>query len=146
MSADDKETAIFGAADGLTSTVAVVIAQLITGSRHSLIAGGFAIAIAAGVGMGWSQWLGDRSGSARRAGVMAAATLLASTAPIVPFLVLWKAAGVIACALVATALIGVIAYLRCTVTTGSRARALAVTVGGLLIVSALVSLPSVLVG
>jgi VIT1/CCC1 family predicted Fe2+/Mn2+ transporter len=146
MTADDKVQAIFGATDGLTSTVAVVIAQLIAGTQHSLIAGGFAIAIAAGVGMGWSEWISDASGNYRRALVMTLATLLASALPIFPFLFLWEASGVVVCGGVSALLAVGIALLRGTLTPDSRRKAFAVTLGGIAIVGTLVSIPSLLVG
>lgn len=146
LSEDDKQQAIFGAADGLTSTVAVVVAQLIAGSRHSLLAGGFAIALAAGVGMGWSEWASDKDGSVRRAAVMTGATLLSSALPIIPFLILWKAAGVVICACVSLALAVTVSLLRGSITPDSYARASAITLGGIVLVGVLVSIPSVLVG
>lgn len=146
LSSDDKQQAVFGAADGITSTVAVVVAQLIAGSRHSLIAGGFAIALAAGVGMGWSEWASDRDGSVRRALVMTTATFLSSALPIVPFLLLWKAGGVVLCAIVTMVLAVAVSLLRGSITPDSYARAASITLGGIVLVGVLVSIPSLLVG
>jgi VIT1/CCC1 family predicted Fe2+/Mn2+ transporter len=145
MTPDDKKQAIFGSADGLTSTVAVVLACLIAGTRHSLLAGGFAIAIAAALGMGYSEYLSDKTSSLRRALVMAGATLFASALPVIPFVFFWRASGIVAFGLVVLSLALAISLLRGSVTPDSYGRATVVTFGGILVVSALVSIPSLIV-
>jgi len=145
MTDDDRTQAIFGSLDGLTSTVAVVIASLLTGTQKSLIGTGFSIAIAASVGMAWSEWDSDKNGSIRRAVVMGVATLITSALPVIPFVFLWKTSGVIVSAIVCVVLLGVIAELRASLTPASRTRAILVTVGGTLIVSVLVTILNLIV-
>ncbi len=145
MTDADTTQALFGATDGLTSTIAVILATLIAGTRHSLIAGGFAIAVAASVGMAYAEWMSDHNASKRRALVMGAATLIASAAPVIPFLFLWRASGIAVSLGVCIALAVTIAMLRGARTPDSYQRAVATTIGGILVVSVLVSIPSLIV-
>jgi VIT1/CCC1 family predicted Fe2+/Mn2+ transporter len=85
---DDLRETVFGMFDGLTSALGV-IAGLIVAGAHSgpkILAAALGLAVAACCGMGAGQYLSDTRHSLRLAAVMAAATLLGSIAPALPFL------------------------------------------------------------
>jgi VIT1/CCC1 family predicted Fe2+/Mn2+ transporter len=87
LEAADLKEAIFGSFDGMTSTLGVVAGLLAThASAPKIVAAAIGIAVAATVGMGAGQYLSDGARNLRNAIVMAAATLVGSVIPAVPFL------------------------------------------------------------
>jgi hypothetical protein len=137
MTRADAQEAIFGTFDGATSAVGVVGASVIAGvPASSLIVAAVGLAVASMVGMGAGQWLSDTTpaGRIRRAVVMAAATLVGSLLPVVPFIVGGgRTANSAAAAIITLGVGGVIAELR----PGPRVRTYAVTFLILLLASAL---------
>ena len=104
-----KSEAIFGAADGLTSALGVVAAGLVTHAAPiATVTAASALAVAAAVSMGGSEWLADTesAGRGRRAFVMGAATLAGSVAPAIGFL--FGSVPGLVLGLVLTVLVGVI--------------------------------------
>jgi VIT1/CCC1 family predicted Fe2+/Mn2+ transporter len=86
IQAPDVKEAIFGSFDGMTSTLGVVAGLLAThASSQKLVAAAIGIAVAATVGMGAGQYLSDGTRNLRKALVMAAATLVGSVLPAIPF-------------------------------------------------------------
>lgn len=86
LRSDDTREAIFGSFDGMTSTLGVVSGLLATrATRPHIVAGTIGIAVAATIGMGAGQYLSDPQHNLRKAAVMAAATLIGSLLPAVPF-------------------------------------------------------------
>ena len=82
----DTREAIFGSFDGMTSTLGVVAGLLATKSTAPhIVAGAIGIAVAATIGMGAGQYLSDGERNIRKATVMAAATLIGSALPALPF-------------------------------------------------------------
>jgi len=70
----------------MTSTLGVVSGLLAThASAPKIVAAAIGIAVAATVGMGAGQYLSDRARNLRSAFVMAAATLIGSVIPALPF-------------------------------------------------------------
>ena len=87
LSAGDRNTAIFGSFDGMTSTLGVVAGLLATrASAPKILAAAIGIAVAATIGMGAGQYLSDCNRDLRKAIVMACATLIGSVLPAVPFI------------------------------------------------------------
>ena len=85
--AGNLKEAIFGSFDGMTSTLGVVAGLLAThASASKIVAAAIGIAVAATVGMGAGQYLSDGARNRRNALVMAAATLVGSVVPALPFL------------------------------------------------------------
>lgn len=78
---------LFGAFDGMTSVWGVVIALLSRGS-HAIILAAIGLAIAAGVGMGAGEYLGDNKSSLKQAWVMMLATVFGTIVPVLPYLFL----------------------------------------------------------
>lgn len=87
MTREDLQQAIFGSFDGLTSALGVITGLIVagtpTGSR--ILAGALGLAVAATVGMGAGEYLSDENRNLRLALVMAAATLVGSILPALPF-------------------------------------------------------------
>lgn len=87
FAAGNLKEAIFGSFDGMTSTLGVVAGLLAThASASKIVAAAIGIAVAATIGMGAGQYLSDGARNLRNALVMAAATLVGSVVPAVPFL------------------------------------------------------------
>ena len=87
LAAGNLKEAIFGSFDGMTSTLGVVAGLLAThATAPKIVAAAIGIAVAATVGMGAGQYLSDGARNVRNAVVMAAATLVGSVVPAVPFL------------------------------------------------------------
>jgi hypothetical protein len=83
----DLKEAIFGSFDGMTSTLGVVAGLLATSATApKILAAAIGIAVAATIGMGAGQYLSDGEQNVRKAWVMAAATLIGSVLPAIPFL------------------------------------------------------------
>lgn len=136
MTRADAQEAIFGTFDGATSAVGVVGASVIAGSSRGLIVAAVGLAVASMVGMGAGQWLSDArsAGKMRRAVVMAAATLLGTVVPALPFFLGGgRTLDVVVSAGLTLTLGGVIAELR----PGARVVSLAQTFAILLLASTL---------
>jgi VIT1/CCC1 family predicted Fe2+/Mn2+ transporter len=83
----DAREAIFGSFDGMTSTRGPVSgAARNEGNRTPHRRRAIGIAVAAPIGMGARQYLSDEKRSARKAVVMAVATLAGSVLPALPFI------------------------------------------------------------
>lgn len=98
LSPDDTRETIFGSLDGLTSCLGV-IAGLVAAGTHSgpkILAGSIGLAVAATAGMGAGQYLSQLPRNLHLALIMAAATLIGSIAPAIPFLFGYGTAQVIA--------------------------------------------------
>jgi|SRR5665213_1759668 len=89
MQENDKTQAIFGAFDGLTSGLGVLIALLLQhqGQIHlfNIVLG---LAVSSGLSMGYGEWLADGEGVERRAFVIGGATGLGTFIPALPFILL----------------------------------------------------------
>lgn len=92
MTNDDVEQAIFGASDGMTSALGVIIPLALAG--HSMTVVIIGLAISASVGMGGGLYLSDGSGRLKSAIVMALATAIGTVLPALPFMLLPKALAV----------------------------------------------------
>src|SRR5208283_1327052 len=113
LSASDRNTAIFGSFDGMTSTLGVVAGLLAThATAPKILAAAIGIAVAATVGMGAGQYLSDASHNVRKAVVMAVATLVGSVLPALPFIFGDSRASVLASIAITIVAAGVIGYYR----------------------------------
>ena len=87
MKQTDKQQAIFGMFDGLTSSLGVVIALLLqhqsTAHLFNIIVG---LSLSSGLSMGYGEWLADEEGNDHRALIMAGSTALGCFIPALPFL------------------------------------------------------------
>ena len=101
---------IFGAYDGLTVVLGVLLS--LTGHPELVFPTALGVAIAEGVGMAAGEWLSNDQSTPLAAGVMGAAVLVGGVAPAVPWLWLrgWPALALSVVVLVAIG--GVIAWLR----------------------------------
>jgi VIT1/CCC1 family predicted Fe2+/Mn2+ transporter len=84
---EDLQQAVFGSFDGLTSALGVIAGLIVAGTHTGprILAGALGLAVAATVGMGAGEYLSDESRNLRLALVMAAATLVGSILPALPF-------------------------------------------------------------
>jgi VIT1/CCC1 family predicted Fe2+/Mn2+ transporter len=113
LSPSDAKEAIFGSFDGMTSTLGVVAGLLATNSSAPhIVAGAIGIAVAATIGMGAGQYLSDGERNVRKALVMAAATLIGSVLPAIPFLFGTSTACVLASVGITLAAAAVIGHFR----------------------------------
>ncbi len=87
MRREDLQQAVFGCFDGLTSALGVIAGLIVAGTHTGprILAGALGLAVAATVGMGAGEYLSDESRNLRLALVMAAATLVGSILPALPF-------------------------------------------------------------
>lgn len=87
MTREDLQQAVFGSFDGLTSALGVIAGLVVAGTHTGprILAGALGLAVAATVGMGAGEYLSDESRNLRLALVMAAATLVGSILPALPF-------------------------------------------------------------
>lgn len=87
MTREDLQQAVFGSFDGLTSALGVIAGLIVAGTHTGprILAGALGLAVAATVGMGAGEYLSDESRNLRLALVMAAATLVGSILPALPF-------------------------------------------------------------
>lgn len=92
---DVRSQAIFGAFDGLTSAIGVVVASLLQNNLHTLVVVAAGLAAAAAIGMGTGEWLGDPSRNLKRSLVMAVSTAFGSFLPAIPFIFLEKLPAII---------------------------------------------------
>jgi hypothetical protein len=82
----DRQEAIFGSFDGMTSTLGVVAGLLVSHSNNiKIITAVIGISVAATIGMGAGQYLSDGKRNLREAIVMAIATLIGCVLPGIPF-------------------------------------------------------------
>ena len=88
MNREDLAQAVFGAFDGQTSALGVIVPLLSAYHLHTILAAVVGLAVASAVGMGAGEYLSDDTKSAHRAAVMAGATALGTLAPALPFLLL----------------------------------------------------------
>lgn len=115
-SASDVGTAVFGALDGLTSALGVLVGLQGRPSHVILLAAG-GLAISSTVGMAAGQYCGDDTGTpfgrkVLRSGVMGLATAVGVLTPASPFLVTSGRPAEALMVLLAVLLAGVIAALR----------------------------------
>ncbi len=87
MTREDLQQAVFGSFDGLTSALGVIAGLIVAGTHTGprILAGALGLAVAATVGMGAGEYLSDESRNLRLALIMAAATLVGSILPALPF-------------------------------------------------------------
>lgn len=141
MTAADREQAIFGGGDGLSSAIGLIAALAISGAA-TLLTAAIALAVGAAVSMGLNEWLADPQSRVHRAAVMGAATLAGSIAPAVPYVALGGLGAAVACAAVTVGCGSVIAELR----PGARAPSYCKTFGVLVVACGAAVLASRLAG
>ena len=88
MTSDDTRMIVFGAFDGLTSAVGLVLVAALT-SGSNVLAVSIALAVGAAISMAAGEWLADDQpvDRGRRAALMGLATLVGSIVPALPFAV-----------------------------------------------------------
>lgn len=136
--------ALFGAVDGLTVVLGVML-PLLDRPRDLLLAAAGA-SLAEAVGMSAGAWLSDSDAGWREAVTIGAATCVASLLPAVPFALLGGLAARWAAGAVLLALAGSVALARRRVQRRSWVRALGETFGVLAAVGVVVGICSVLLG
>jgi hypothetical protein len=95
-------TSIFGAADGLVASIALILATM-THGRRVVVAAVIGLLIAEGLGMAASQFLSDPKRNLRQAMIMGAATSVTIVVPAVPWIVTsGNTAAVISCVIALT--------------------------------------------
>jgi hypothetical protein len=104
-------TAIFGAADGLVATMALILVTMDHGHKVVLLAV-FGLLIAEGLGMAASEFLSDATRDLKTATIMGAATSIAIVVPGVPWTFTSGATATVASCAIAFVLAGVIAKAR----------------------------------
>ncbi len=104
-------TAIFGAADGLVATMALILVTMGHGHKVVLLAV-FGLLVAEGLGMAASEFLSDPTRDLKTATIMGAATSIAIVVPGVPWTFTSGAAATIASCVIAFVLAGIIANAR----------------------------------
>lgn len=115
LTAEELGEATFGAFDGLSGTLGVLLGLIATHSDPGVVLHVCAAGAACNaVSMGSGQYLGDKGGAGRvrRAAVMGVATLLGALAPALPYALLPGWAGRIGAVLVVLAAGAVVAHLR----------------------------------
>jgi len=85
MTVEDREQAIFGSFDGLTTGIGIIAALILAGHSKAVVVGVMGAAVAAAVGMGAGKWLSTPDRNYGTAGVMFIATLIGGAAPGIPF-------------------------------------------------------------
>jgi hypothetical protein len=104
-------TSIFGAADGLVASIALILATM-THGRRVVVAAVIGLLIAEGLGMAASQFLSDPKRNLRQAMIMGAATSVTIVVPAVPWIITsGNTAAVISC-VIALSFAGLIARAR----------------------------------
>ena len=136
-------SAIFGSFDGLTSVLGLVVA-LLGAPLHVMLAGSLGLAVSSAVGMGAGEYLGDSGRSLRRAGVMAAATVVGTVLPVAPFLLLGRRSALEVAAVLVVGFGLVVGEVRSR--TSSRRRAYAETFAVLALAAAAAVVASILTG
>jgi len=84
MGEKEPSPAVFGAFDGMTSVIGVIVA-LLSASPSSVVKAVIGLAVASAVGMAAGEYLGDPDRSLRNAAVMGGATLVGTLLPAIPF-------------------------------------------------------------
>jgi hypothetical protein len=104
-------TAIFGAADGLVATMALILVTMGHGHKIVLLAV-FGLLVAEGLGMAASEFLSDPARDLKTATIMGVATSIAIVVPGVPWTFTSGAAATVASCAIAFVLAGIIARAR----------------------------------
>lgn len=110
-SATTLSTAIFGAADGLVATMALILVTMGHGHKVVLLAV-FGLLIAEGLGMAASEFLSDPARDLKTATIMGVATSIAIVLPGVPWTFTSGAAATVGSCVIAFVLAGIIAKAR----------------------------------
>lgn len=135
--------AVFGASDGATSVVGVLLT--LTGHPGQIIPAALGLAVAGGVGMTAGAWLSDDADAGpAEAGVIGVATAIGTVLPALPYAFLSGGAA-IACSALILLLLGA-AISRVRARDRSLRRAVAETYGVLAAVCVAVSLCSLITG
>ena len=113
---DDREavtrtTTIFGAADGVVASIALILATM-THGRRVVVAAVIGLFIAEGLGMAASQFLSDPERNLRQAMLMGASTSVTIIMPAVPWIISAGSAAVVASCLIALVFAGLISRAR----------------------------------
>ena len=136
-----KEESIFGTADGLSSTLGVVIAVAIT--HPSLVAtAAVAVAVGSAVSMCLSEYLSDSSESNYKAFIMGIATFIGAISPAIPFFIFSGTLAYILCGIICSTLCIIISRNR----PGGELKSLIITFSVTLISSGLAVGASLLAG
>jgi hypothetical protein len=109
--ATTKENAVFGGADGVVASAALVLATYPHGPKVVVVAL-LGLLIAEGLGMAASEYLSDSATDLKQAAVMGVATSLAIIGPGIPWLVTSGSVALTASVAIALGIAGVIAWLR----------------------------------
>ncbi len=104
-------TAIFGAADGLVATMALILVTMGHGHKVVLLAV-FGLLIAEGLGMAASEFLSDPARDLKTASIMGAATSVAIVLPGVPWTFTSGEVATLSSCAIALVLAGIIASVR----------------------------------
>lgn len=137
--------AVFGAFDGSTSVIGVLLT--LTGHPAQVLPTAFGLAVAGGVGMAAGQWLSqDTDAGLADAIVIGAATAIGTVLPAVPYALLGGTAAIAASAVVLILLGTVITAVRAHDPDRTWARAAAETYGVLLAVCAAVAICTLATG
>jgi hypothetical protein len=104
-------TAIFGAADGLVATMALILVTNGHGHKVVLLAV-FGLLVAEGLGMAASEFLSDPARDLKTAAIMGVATSIAIVLPGVPWTFTSGAAATVGSCAIAAVLAGIIAQAR----------------------------------
>lgn len=118
MNAKLAKPAVFGAFDGCSSLLGVVLYLL--GHKNLIFPAALSGAISSALSMGAGEWLSDSDSGLGGAGVMAAATFAGAILPAVPFAFSAGATAITACVVIAAGIGVMVAFMR-----GSRSRPLA---------------------
>lgn len=136
--------ALFGAVDGLTVFLGVMLPLL--AHPHELVLAAVGASLAEAVGMAGGEWLSDSASGWPEAVTIGVATSLASVAPALPFALLGGASARWAAGGIAVILAGGIAAARRYVQVKPWRRALGETFGVLAVVAIVVGTCSMLLG
>jgi hypothetical protein len=104
-------TTIFGAADGLVASIALILATM-THGRRVVVAAVIGLFIAEGLGMAASQFLSDPKRDLRQATIMGVATSVTIIVPGVPWIFTSGAVGAGLSCLIALVFAGFISHAR----------------------------------
>jgi hypothetical protein len=106
-----KENAVFGGADGVVASAALVLATYPHGPKVVVVAL-LGLLIAEGLGMAASEYLSDSATDLKQAAVMGIATSLAIIGPGIPWLITRGSVALTASVAIALGIAGVIAQVR----------------------------------
>lgn len=102
--------ATFGAADGVTTALGLLVA--LTGQPHAIVRAAAGAGLAGMVGMTAGEWLSDSDAGFPVALACGCATLAACVIPVVPYAVTSGPAATVAALLLVAAVAGVVSWLR----------------------------------